>query len=265
MTATTVRTNECSGCLSNDLEVVFGHDCENDGRNGHNARLAGYGPMQDRTPTFGQGNGSGSGFGRPSNPASEKQVDLLVKLGMSRTHAESLTKSKASEHIDRLLGEQKNQAPAAPAPTTQRPNRYGSKCVNCGTYVEAEAGWLCKDVNGRWASTHKNGECVTEAPAKAAAPTELEDGIYKRDDEIVKVYVTQSGQKASKTWDTDTESFEYTGKRGLRGLTAEHRMTLDEAKAFGAIYGICCNCSRTLRDDVSIEAGIGPICARRFA
>jgi hypothetical protein len=42
-------------------------------------------------------------------------------------------------------------------------------------------------------------------------------------------------------------------------------MTLDQAKAFGALYGACCNCGKTLTDERSIEAGIGPVCARKFA
>lgn len=96
---------------------------------------------------------------------------------------------------------------------------------------------------------------------------ELEDGIYKDGDRIVKVYVTVHGahEKVGKTWDPETRSFEYGGKRALRGLTPEHKMTLAEAVEFGSIYGICCNCSRTLIDERSIEAGIGPVCAKRFA
>lgn len=42
-------------------------------------------------------------------------------------------------------------------------------------------------------------------------------------------------------------------------------MLLEEAKKFGALYGICCVCGRTLTDENSIEAGIGPVCASKFA
>jgi hypothetical protein len=38
-------------------------------------------------------------------------------------------------------------------------------------------------------------------------------------------------------------------------------MTLDEAKGYGKLYGVCCKCGRTLTDEGSIEAGIGPVCA----
>lgn len=43
-----------------------------------------------------------------------------------------------------------------------------------------------------------------------------------------------------------------------------HKLTLEEAKEFGALYGTCCVCGRTLTNEASIEAGIGPICAGRL-
>jgi hypothetical protein len=58
--------------------------------------------------------------------------------------------------------------------------------------------------------------------------------------------------------------FEYfQGARRL--LTSEGRkLTLEEAKQYGALYGTCCICARTLTNEVSIEAGIGPVCAGRL-
>lgn len=50
----------------------------------------------------------------------------------------------------------------------------------------------------------------------------------------------------------------------VRYLSDETLMTLEEAKEFGALYGTCCACGRTLTDEASIEAGIGPICAKKF-
>lgn len=43
------------------------------------------------------------------------------------------------------------------------------------------------------------------------------------------------------------------------------KMTLEEAKQFGALYGFCCSCGRILTNETSIEAGIGPVCAEKFA
>jgi len=39
---------------------------------------------------------------------------------------------------------------------------------------------------------------------------------------------------------------------------------LAAAKKYGKLAGRCCSCGRDLTDPVSIEAGIGPICAGRF-
>lgn len=49
----------------------------------------------------------------------------------------------------------------------------------------------------------------------------------------------------------------------LSGLSEATRMSLDDAKAFGALYGVCCRCGRTLTDESSIAAGIGPVCAEK--
>lgn len=38
---------------------------------------------------------------------------------------------------------------------------------------------------------------------------------------------------------------------------------LSDAK-YGSLYGICCVCGRTLTDESSIAAGIGPICSQKF-
>ena len=40
-------------------------------------------------------------------------------------------------------------------------------------------------------------------------------------------------------------------------------MTLEEAKEFGKLYGICCRCAAILTDENSIREGIGPICAQK--
>lgn len=47
-------------------------------------------------------------------------------------------------------------------------------------------------------------------------------------------------------------------------LSEDDRMSLSEAKEFGALYGTCVVCGRTLTNESSIEAGIGPVCATKF-
>ena len=116
----------------------------------------------------------------------------------------------------------------------------------------------------------------------AAKPKRVvEDGMYKLGDDIYKVQVAVHGSGnlyAKKLVITAPPSYDGDGKvatpakvefdyeRGaISKLRAENKMTLDEAKAFGALYGTCCRCGATLTREESIEAGIGPICAGKFS
>lgn len=155
-----------------------------------------------------------------------------------------------------------------------RPNRYAATCVRCGNRIAAEAGLLARRPDGTWAADH-HGECPT-APAPAAA-THLgitEDGMYRTaDGTIYKVQhaVHGSGRLYAKRLQvTDhgdgepaTVTFDY-APGAVHTLTPDDRMTLDQARAFGALYGTCIRCGRTLTDDDSIAAGIGPICAGKI-
>lgn len=58
-------------------------------------------------------------------------------------------------------------------------------------------------------------------------------------------------------------TFEY-APGAIKNLSAATKLSLAEAKAFGALYGTCCVCGRTLTNEDSIAAGIGPICAGKF-
>ena len=60
-------------------------------------------------------------------------------------------------------------------------------------------------------------------------------------------------------------AFEYCRNAIRRfGLSRHTKMTLEQAKEFGALYGTCCVCGRTLTDEESIAAGIGPVCGAKF-
>jgi len=202
------------------------------------------------------------------NPASEKQVDYLRSL-CTRTGepmpALPIAKAEASRLIDRLV-KLPNKAGTTGASDAQA-NFIRSLWADKGMPGDVEA-VIAALPDKRTASAMidnlKSHESLRPERPQAA---ELEDGIYKIDGQVRKVYHTVHGNntQVAKAWDEDSRSFEYVGKRGLKGLTPAHKMTLAEAVEFGSIYGICCNCSRTLTDEHSIEAGIGPVCAKRFA
>lgn len=73
-----------------------------------------------------------------------------------------------------------------------------------------------------------------------------EEGIYLNNQGIFKLYTTQSGHLFAKK------------------LRPETKMTLEQAKHYGKMYGMCIKCGRTLTDEVSIAEGIGPVCAGKM-
>lgn len=102
--------------------------------------------------------------------------------------------------------------------------------------------------------------------AKTGQTQEVPAGLYRLGDDIVKVYITQNrrlGTKVLTLTDEGRASFVY--QPGLMSrLTADMRLTADEARAFGRQHSICCACGQLLEDDRSIAAGYGPYCAEKY-
>lgn len=94
-----------------------------------------------------------------------------------------------------------------------------------------------------------------------AAVDPLEPGIYQRDSDVVKVYPSQRGHLLAKVL-RDSE-WEYLGA-AARFVTADMRMSVEQAQAFGHAFGICCCCGRMLSNDESVALGIGPICRKKW-
>lgn len=119
---------------------------------------------------------------------------------------------------------------------------------------------------------------MQQARQQAAHPTALPvappahvgpatEGMHKVGNEIFKVQkaVHGSGHLYAKRLVGPDEfggkaEFEY-APGALKNLSTATKMTLEEAKEFGALYGTCCVCGRTLTNEKSIYAGIGPVCA----
>ena len=64
------------------------------------------------------------------------------------------------------------------------------------------------------------------------------------------------GRKTMGTWEYVPGMYQ--------ALRNSDKLSVEEAKKWGALYGICCRCGRMLTNEDSIEAGIGPICASKF-
>lgn len=97
------------------------------------------------------------------------------------------------------------------------------------------------------------------------------EGMYERNGEIFKVQRAVHGsgnlyaKKLTQGRDAfdDEWTFEY-APGAIRRLRARDKMTIERAKEFGALYGVCCVCAATLTNEESIAAGIGPVCSARF-
>lgn len=109
------------------------------------------------------------------------------------------------------------------------------------------------------------------ATATAAPAAELEDGMYRLPNgDILKVQhaVHGSGRQYAKRLVPPAEfggkaEFEY-APGAMRVLAPEHRMTVEQAREFGALYGTCVRCGRTLTAEDSIARYMGPVCATKI-
>lgn len=109
-------------------------------------------------------------------------------------------------------------------------------------------------------------KAVRPVAASAAAAEALEMGMYRtQDGTMYRVYPAKNGGHllAKRLVQVDGGwEFEYAGAAG-RFVAASDRMSLEEAKAWGAQFGTCCVCAALLTDPTSVAKGIGPVCESR--
>lgn len=104
-------------------------------------------------------------------------------------------------------------------------------------------------------------------PAKKPVRIVLEDGFYMLEGEVYKVKHNQEGtrQYASKLSGAIGEAGRFHMAQGaIRRIRPEHRMTVEQASAFGNVYAYCACCGRKLTNDDSIALGIGPDCFKKY-
>lgn len=101
-------------------------------------------------------------------------------------------------------------------------------------------------------------------PMRPAQPhtqrIQVDEGMYRRDGVIYKVQRAIHGSGHLYAKRLDEGSFEF-ASGAVSMLRPEDKMTLEQAREYGVLYGTCCVCGRTLTNEESIEAGIGPVCA----
>lgn len=200
---------------------------------------------------------AGPGYGTKkttySNEATEKQIAFLLKLAAERDF-HSL--SQNDRNLVKLIqgGGKTDKKSASALIDILLHTAYSSAVSTNGFTKDVRDPKLVAAEAKRQA---ERAQYVTEA------------GMYKLGDDIYKVQkaVHGSGQLYAKLLVVDgpgSAHFEYaTG--AIRKLRAEHKLSLEDAKAFGALYGSCCCCGKTLTDENSIAEGIGPVCASKLA
>lgn len=202
---------------------------------------------------------------------------LDVEKLRAQVAANQVNKKAASAIIDRLLA-----CPEKPRTATDKPefvtNPASDKQIGLIRRLAGERDWSGLDtetiadvIDGKQVSKREASAAIDllfAAPKTVvkAPTTPLEAGMYRQaDGTLVRVYFgRQSGQMlAKKVVGSDGDyGFEYMGKAD-RFVTADQRLSLDEAKAWGRMTGTCCVCAAHLDDPTSVEAGIGPVCATR--
>lgn len=192
------------------------------------------------------------------------------------------------------------QARPKPAGDDYRPNRYGGKCIVCGRWVPENAGKLAKNDSGKWAAQHL--DCTTAAPAQPSQSDRpvirvmqpVPDGKYTitfEDGSYRTLRVRTQDESASfkpghqivdflsgSDNDNDYTGFADINDRGYANVWRKHlgnteliealRVLVADPKAAATAYGQrsgrCGLCGRTLTVPSSIEAGMGPDCAKKF-
>ena len=177
-------------------------------------------------------------------------------------------------------------------------NRYSKACALCGSSVEVEAGFASL-VGGNWVTTHSDGDCG-QAPASTgidlttldqyltptghgnrtaffASPAH-QNGPVEDTRQRIKVVLNERSQWLS-VFDANTYAGEDAGygtKFGSQrpGSGEYHGDALDLIEsivanpvgalaAYGHLTGTCSICRRPLEDEVSLDRGIGPVCAAK--
>jgi len=104
------------------------------------------------------------------------------------------------------------------------------------------------------------------APRKQSTTESAPEGMHVFDGRTYKVQVAKNGSgnryaKVLVPVSQEKWAFEY-APGAIRHLSADTKMSSEQAAQFGALYGICCNCNRDLTDEVSIFHGYGETCAK---
>jgi hypothetical protein len=93
-------------------------------------------------------------------------------------------------------------------------------------------------------------------------------GVYEAGDDLVRVYLGQKTNRmlATKVVFVDGRvDYEYLGLARNKVPAGARRLSLDEVGALGKSWDHCLMCGRRLDVPESVDRGIGPVCAAKYA
>lgn len=182
-----------------------------------------------------------------ATPEQERQI-ATIRLGLLNG---SLGKYAASGHINFLKGfprkaqvtREKANAAGQPAPTR-------AVITQDGMYRNPETGEIFKV---QWNRASGDGRALY------AKRMHLVYFNGEENTDTTSIPLQDNGQV---NFRESHVTFRY-APGAVRTLRPEWRMTIEQARAFGALYGTCLRCNRTLTREESIERSMGPVCAGR--
>lgn len=163
-----------------------------------------------------------------------------------------------------------------------RTNRYAGACAACGGHVAENAGLLAKRA-GKFTVVHRTGaDCREPEPAvEQSRPATTRTALPDVPEGHYAIKSTGSNDLAFYRVDRPTDG-EYAGRVFVKSIVGGHpdrnvrrdavagilariaeAGVEESARRYGQEIGRCCRCNRTLTDDESRAAGIGPECRRR--
>lgn len=120
-----------------------------------------------------------------------------------------------------------------------------------------------------FSAAHQHITDLRDAPFKGDTreireTPKVQEGVYKVGEDVYKVRtaVHGSGNLYASKWSPEDKKWIYVGQRVFSRLTDKTRMTAEEAKAWGKLYGRCVRCHLPLTDEISQAHGYGKKCAQ---
>ncbi len=219
------------------------------------------------------------GNGVVADPASDRQISYInslilqhdaSKIGTfpARTldqlkRGEEVSKSRASKLIEVLKRQPKIQTEIHTGSTATPAQMSFLRTLGTEQGEEIRTSYTkdeASDEIGRLLKLRDDSKVRTSGKA-------AEEGMYRKDGQIYKIQIAVHGSGrpyAKKLVEVDG-GWEFVKAPGMQfRLTAEDRMTLEQAQEFGKLYGVCCRCAADLTDEESIERGMGPVCAGKM-